>query len=129
MDEWNSCPLHYIFIKVKTNIISCNYNFLFHLQPSIGCNEMGRDNPRMGLIHFAKKLLMFCKNGLYFWLGPIYKLFKSHVNYALMWILRILGSGIILAQNDDWPLKWTNVPYPIQIHANFQILTRHLKFL
>ena len=34
---------------------------------------------------------MFCYNGLYFWLGPIYKLFKYHVNYALMWILRILG--------------------------------------
>ena len=45
----------------------------------------------MGLIHFVKKLLMFCKNGLYFWLGPIYKLFKFHVNYALMWILRIIG--------------------------------------
>ena len=24
-------------------------------------------------------------------LGPIYKLFKSHANYALMWTLRILG--------------------------------------
>ena len=23
--------------------------------------------------------------------APLYKLFKSHVNYALMWILRILG--------------------------------------
>ena len=34
---------------------------------------------------------MFCKNGLYFWLSPIYKLFKSYFNYALMWILRIHG--------------------------------------
>ena len=45
----------------------------------------------MGPIYLVRKLLMFCKNELYFWLGPIYKLFKSHVNYALMWILRILG--------------------------------------
>ena len=37
----------------------------------------------MGLVHSVKKLSMFCKNGLYFWLGPINKLFKSHVNYAL----------------------------------------------
>ena len=45
----------------------------------------------MGPIHFVRKLLMFCSNGLYFLLGPIYKLFKSHVNCALMWKLRILG--------------------------------------
>ena len=38
-------------------------------------------------------------------------------------------SGLILAQNDDGPLKWANGPYPIQIHANFQILMGHLKFL
>ena len=50
-----------------------------------------RVNPRMGLIHFVRKLLMFCTNGHYFWLGPIFKLFKSHVNYALKRILRILG--------------------------------------
>ena len=31
-------------------------------------------------------------------------------------------AGLILAQNDDGPLKWANGPYPIQIHANFQIL-------
>ena len=36
---------------------------------------------------------------------------------------------IILAKNDDGPLKWTNGPYPIQIHANFKILMGHLKFL
>ena len=36
---------------------------------------------------------------------------------------------IILAQNDDGPLKWATGPYPIQIHANFQILMGHLKFL
>ena len=28
---------------------------------------------------------------LYLYKGPIYKLFKSHVSYALMWILRFLG--------------------------------------
>ena len=37
--------------------------------------------------------------------------------------------GIILAQNDDGPLKWANGPYPIQIIANFQILMGHLKLL
>ena len=34
-------------------------------------------------------------------------------------------AGIILAQNDDGPLKWANGPYPIQIHANVQILKDH----
>ena len=38
-------------------------------------------------------------------------------------------AGFILAQNDDGPLKWADGPYPIQIHANFQILIGHLKFL
>ena len=38
-------------------------------------------------------------------------------------------AGLILAQNDHGPLKWANGPYPIQIHANFQILMGHLKFL
>ena len=66
----------------------------------------------MGPIHFVRKLLMFCLNGLYFWLGPIYKLFKSHVNYALMWILRILGpikfcKGPIKILNG--PLKFGNL--------------------
>ena len=40
----------------------------------------------------------------------------------------ISKSGIILAQNDDRPLKWANGPYPIQIHANFQILMGLWKF-
>ena len=66
----------------------------------------------MGPIHFVRKLLMFCLNGLYFWFGPIYKLFKSHVNYALMWILRILGpikfcKGPIKMLNG--PLKFGNL--------------------
>ena len=55
-------------------------------------HRSSRVHPWKGPIHFVRKLLMFCLNGLYFWLGTIYKLFKSHVNYALMWILRILGS-------------------------------------
>ena len=38
-------------------------------------------------------------------------------------------SGLIRAQNDDGPFKWANGPYPIQKHANFQILMGHLKFL
>ena len=37
-------------------------------------------------------------------------------------------AGLILAQKDDAPLKWANGPYPIQMHANFQILMGHLKF-
>ena len=40
----------------------------------------------------------------------------------------ISKSGIILAQNDDGPLKWANGPYPILIHANFQILMGLWKF-
>ena len=65
----------------------------------------------MGLIHFVKKLL-FCKNGLYFWLGPIYKLFKSHVNYALTWILRIIGPikfCIGPLEISNGPLKFGNL--------------------
>ena len=55
---------------------------------------------------------MFFLNGLYFWLGPIYKLFKSHVNYALMWILRILRpikfcKGPLKISNG--PLKFGNL--------------------
>ena len=38
-------------------------------------------------------------------------------------------AGLILAQKDDGPLNWANGPYPIQMHANFQILMGHLKFL
>ena len=36
-------------------------------------------------------------------------------------------AGLILAQNDDGPLKWASGPYPIQIHANFQILMGHFE--
>ena len=42
---------------------------------------------------------------------------------------KLVGPGLILAQNDDGPLKWANGPYPIQMHANFQILMGHLKYL
>ena len=31
-------------------------------------------------------------------------------------------AGLILAQNDDGPLKWAIGPYPIQLHAIFQII-------
>ena len=37
--------------------------------------------------------------------------------------------GFILAQNYDGPLKLSNGPYPIQMHATFKILMGHLKFL
>ena len=41
-----------------------------------------------------------------------------------------LKSGIILDQNDesDVSLKWANVPYPIQIHADYLILMGLLNF-
>ena len=32
------------------------------------------------------------------------------------------------SSNRYWALKWANGPYPIQTHANFQILMGHLKF-
>ena len=41
----------------------------------------------------------------------------------------IVIAGFILSQNDDGPLKWADGPYSIQIHANFQILMGHSKFL
>ena len=52
----------------------------------------------MGTIVFVRNCYYFAKMD-FFWLGPIYKLFKSHVNDALMWILRILG-----------PIKFCKVP-------------------
>ena len=45
--------------------------------------ESHRPNP------FCEKTIIVLLN---FQLGSIYKLFKSHVNYALILILRILGS-------------------------------------
>ena len=44
---------------------------------------LDRDNLGIGLIHFVRKLL-FLLNGRYSWLVLIYKLFKAHVNYALI---------------------------------------------
>ena len=91
-----------------------------------------RDNPRMGLIHSVKKkLLMFCKNGLYFWLGPINKLFKSHVNYALTWILRILVpikfcKGPIKISNG--PLKFGNLHVLEWDMCHWSILRAHHHF-
>ena len=41
----------------------------------------------------------------------------------------ISKSGIILAQNDDGPIKWANGPYPIQIHANLEIFMGPLQNL
>ena len=80
-----------------------------------------------------RKLLMFCKNGLYFWLGPIYKLqvFKSHVNYALMWILRILGpiefcKGPIKISNG--PLKFGNLHVFEWDMGHWPILRAHHPF-
>ena len=81
-------------------------------------------------------------------MGPIYKLLKSHVNYALMWILRILGTikfykGPIKISNDPlifgnvhvfewdmghWPILWAHHYFGLglslaaqnQIGKNFQ---------
>ena len=52
--------------------------------------NLSRDNPRMGLFHFVRKLTVILKWTIF--LGPMYKLFKSHVNYyALKLRLRIVG--------------------------------------
>ena len=90
-----------------------------------------RVHPRVGPIHFVRKLLMFRLNGLYFWLGPIHKLFKSHVNYALMWILRILGpikfcKGPIKISNG--PLKFGNVHVFEWDMGHWPILRAHHHF-
>ena len=74
---------------------------------------------------------MFCKNGLYFWLGPINKLFKSNVNYALMWILRILGpikfcKGPIKFSNG--PLKFGNLHVFEWDMGHWPILRAHHHF-
>ena len=71
---------------------------------------------------------MFCKNGLYFWLGPIYKLFKAHVNYALKWILRILGpikfcKGPI--KTSKRPLKFGNTNVFEWTMGHWSILRAH----
>ena len=56
------------------------------------------------------------------------KSFRVYNDFAIL--NRVLfPAGIILAQNDEGPLKWANGPYPIQIHVNLQILMGHLKFL
>ena len=60
-----------------------------------------KDNPRMGRIHFVRKLLMFCSNGLYFWLGPILQAIQiscklcSNVDIKDSWALK----------NFKWPIK------------------------
>ena len=74
---------------------------------------------------------MFCKNGLYFWLSPICKLFKSHVNYALMRILRILGpinfcKGPIKISNG--PLKFGNLCVFEWDMDHWSILRAHHRF-
>ena len=67
---------------------------------------------------------------LYFSFGI---LCSSAIVFTLFVVMQTDGdcspvSGIILAQNDDGLLKWAIGPYPIQIHANFQILMGLLKF-
>ena len=108
--EYICCPsgdyefrwiIPYILIQFKYEILYFDYLTF----------TTWRDNPRMGLNHFVRKLLWICLNGL-FWLGPIYKLFKSHVYYVLMWILWILGPVKILKR----PIKRT--------HKNFKCLLK-----
>ena len=69
----------------------------------------GRDISETGPNHFMKKKLWVIELlWFHFWLGPIHKLFKSDVHFAVRWILRILGPFIfpILAnQNFKWPIK------------------------
>ena len=75
---------------------------------------MYRDNPKDGPDPFCEKTInVLLKWTLCLaWPLMIYKLFKSHVNYALMWILRILGpikfcKGPIKISNG--PLKFGNL--------------------
>ena len=64
----------------------------------------------MGLIHYVKKkTINVLQNGLYSWLGSINKLFKSHVNYALTWILRIL----VPIKFCKGPIKISNGPLKV----------------
>ena len=49
--------------------------------------------------------------------------------FTYILLIVTLKSGIILDQNDDGTLKWTNGPYPIQIHTDYIILMGLLKFL
>ena len=49
---------------------------------------------------------------------------SDHGSFQLFFLFKpesmsIQKAGLILAPNDDGPLKWANGPYPIQIHANF----------
>ena len=85
------------------------------------------------LCNFGRKYPeeQFCEIILNF--GPVVQtelLFKRF----LIWSsgsppFQMSGTGLFLAQNNDGPLKWANGPYPIQIHAIFQISMGHLKFL
>ena len=63
--------------------------------------------------------------------GPIYKLFKSHVNYVLMWILRILGpikfcNGPIIISNG--PLKFGSLRVFVWDISHWPILRAHHHF-
>ena len=63
--------------------------------------------------------------------APIYKLFKSHVNYALMWISRILGpikfcKGPIKISNG--PLKFGNLHVFEWDMGHWPILSAHHHF-
>ena len=92
-----------------------------------------------GCIYDSKNMKFNCH--MNYWLN--FNVNQAHLKYhwpisrkgiyynsvKLLLVLSILSAGIILAQNDYVLLKWTNGPYPFQIHANFQILMGHLKFL
>ena len=65
------------------------------------------------------------------WAPSIYKLFKSHVNYAIMWILRILGpikfcKGPIKISN--CPLKFSNLHVFEWDMGHWPILRAHHHF-
>ena len=69
---------------------------------------------------------------MYFWLGPMYKLFKSHVNCALMGILRLLGP----IQFCKGPMKISKGPFKFgNLHrfewdmGHWPILRAHHHFL
>ena len=63
------------------------------------------------------------------WLYCLFSTLFRAIGFFHLGLDATKSAGLILAQNDDGPLKWAYGPYPIQIQANFQILMGNLKFL
>ena len=114
------------FIKVFCSIYTCSLLtfelvFVSHLQGS------SLDGPDP----FCEKTIYVLLKWTLFLAGPHIKLFKSHVNYALMWILRILGpikfyKGPIKISNG--PLKFGNLHVFEWDMGHWPILRAHHHF-